>query len=218
LTIGQSPRPDLIAPLRRLLPAGCRLMQAGALDNLPAEEIPPPGQAGYPLQTRLRDGSPVLVQESFLLPRLQEALTILEARGAAASILLCAGTFAGLRGERPFIKPFDIARAQLQASDLHTLGLITPVREQEAPIRQRWQAAGFQTTVWTGDVGAQDDAFWRQLEAQIATHNLECILLDYVGHPPQQVEALAHHSPRPVFDLGQMAMHALLHLLRQEKQ
>lgn len=213
LTIGQSPRPDLIEPLRRMLPPGWAIAEAGALDGLAPTSIPPPSEALYPLVTRLRDGSPVMVEEAFLLPWLQHALRKLEAKEVSVSILLCAGTFAALHAQRPFVKPFDIACADLQARGLHTLGLITPVQEQETPLRRRWQAAGFNAAVWTADITTQDDAFRHQLQTQIARHALDCILLDYVGHPPATVEELQQNSPLPLFDLGQMAMRALLHLL-----
>ena len=209
LTIGQSPRPKLVDPLRRYLPAGCQVMEAGALDGLSAALIPPISEGVYPLTTRLQDGSAVMVEESFLLPRLQQALAHLEAQGAAASILLCAGTFAGLRGTRPFFKPFSVATNELRARGLKSLGLIAPFEEQVAPIRRRWQAAGFEPTVWTADISRQDQQFRQQLAAQIETNGLECIVLDYVGHLAQTVTQLQDNSPLPVVDLGQLAMTAL---------
>ena len=39
LVIGQSPRPDLVAPLVQLLP-DCEIRQAGALDGLTPEDLP----------------------------------------------------------------------------------------------------------------------------------------------------------------------------------
>jgi len=57
ITIGQSPRDDVIAELVSLVP-GVRWVQAGALDGLDIEQIralePDPGDR--PLVTRLRDG------------------------------------------------------------------------------------------------------------------------------------------------------------------
>ena len=209
LTIGQSPRPKLVDPLRRYLPAGCQVMEAGALDGLSAALIPPISEGVYPLTTRLQDGSAVMVEESFLLPRLQQALAHLEAQGAAASILLCAGTFAGLHGTRPFFKPFSVAANELRARGLKSLGLIAPCEEQVAPIRRRWQAAGFEPTVWTADLGKQDKQFKQQLAVQIETYGLQCIVLDYVGHPAQTVTLLQQNSTLPVIDLGQLAMTAL---------
>jgi protein AroM len=209
LTIGQSPRPDLVAPLRQVLPNGCEVREAGALDALSKVDIPLTTRGAYPLTTQLQDGSLVMVEESFLLPRLQHALTQLEAAGVVATILLCAGTFAGLQATRPFVKPFSITRQVLQTLGLKSLGLIAPIPQQAAPIRQRWQAAGFVPSVWTADLDQQDKSFQEQLTTQIAAHSLECIVLDYVGHPAARVRQLQEASPLPVIDLGQLAMRAL---------
>jgi len=209
LTIGQSPRPDLVEPLWQYLPIDCQVEEAGALDGLSTSFIPPITDGAYPLTTRLHDGSAVMVEESFLLPRLQQALEHLEAKGVVASILLCAGTFAGLQGTRPFFKPFAVGYNLLQELGLKSLGLITPVKEQVAPIRHRWQAVGFEPTVWTADLSRQDKQFKQQLAVQIERNGLECIVLDYVGHPAQTVTLLQQHTTLPVFDLGQLAMTAL---------
>lgn len=184
-------------------------MEAGALDTLSTAQIPPINEGVYPLTTRLHDGTVVMVEESFLLPRLQQALAYLETKGVAASILLCAGTFAGLQGARPLFKPFAVGRNVLRALGLKSLGLIAPIQEQVAPIRHRWQAAGFAPTVWTADINSQDQAFKQQLAAQITANHLECIVLDYVGHPTQSVIQLQQNTVLPVIDLGQLAMSSL---------
>jgi protein AroM len=209
LTIGQSPRPDLVEPLWQYLPVDCQVREAGGLDGLSTSLIPPIAEGVYPLTTRLQDGSFVMVEESFLLPRLQQALEHLETRGVVASILLCAGTFAGLQGNRPLFKPFTVGYNVLRALGIKAPGLITPVKEQVAPIRFRWQAAGFEPTVWTADLSRQDKQFRQQLAAQIEMNRLECIVLDYVGHPALTVTQLQQNSTLPVIDLGQLAMTAL---------
>ncbi|NIR94761.1 MAG: AroM family protein, partial [Gammaproteobacteria bacterium] len=83
-----------------------------------AASLPPVTKMNYPLSTRLRDGSLVLVEESFLTPRLQHTLDALETNGVTATLLLCAGTFSSLQGTRLLYKPFTVGRALL-----HTLGM-----------------------------------------------------------------------------------------------
>lgn len=213
LLIGQSPRSDLVDPLIQKLPADCQVLQSGALDGLTGSDIPTASPGTYPLTTRLQDGSSIMVQERFLAPKLQQALDDLEARGAIISLLLCAGTFAGLRGSRPLIKPFAVARELLRQLGLRALGLIAPIAEQEAPIRRRWQAAGFSPSVWTSDITRQDRHFYRELQAQVTTNRLECIVLDYVGHSADDVQRLRQGSDLPVIDLGQLAITTLLSTL-----
>jgi protein AroM len=205
LTIGQSPRPDLVAPLEELLP-DCEILQAGALDDLTMEEVRDASNDAYRLVTQMRNRAVVMVGESFIAPRLQVALNRLEAQGVVAALLLCAGTFENLHGTRPLYKPFKIGCGVLRALNMKSIGLITPVAEQEVPIQQRWEAMGWEPTVWTADLGVQDEAFQQQLDAQIHLNELDCIVLDFVGHPLEQVTQLQRAVQLPVFDLGYLAM------------
>ena len=141
LVIGQSPRDDLVDPLRALLP-DVEIVEVGALDGLAAEALPDPAGASYPLTTRMRDGTLVTVPESFLIPRLQLKIDELEANGVRQMILLCAGTFGPLTSKNTLIKPFRTTLAVAQSLGLERIGLIVPIPGQEKPVEARWQAEG----------------------------------------------------------------------------
>jgi protein AroM len=205
LTIGQSPRPDLVTPLENLLP-DCEIVQAGALDDLTPCDLPDPSKAAYPLATQMRTGQSALVDETFIAPKLQQALNRLESSGVVATLLLCAGTFYDLQSKLPIFVPFKICCRVLGALQMTAIGLITPVEEQKTLIQARWEKMGWQPTVWSTDLGKQDQAFHRQLSEQIRTQNLDCIVLDYVGIPAKQVDQLQNAVEIPVIDIGQLAM------------
>ena len=59
ITIGQSPRTDVVQELFPLMGEQVELIQAGALDGLTREDIQAfaPGPEDYTLISRLRDGS-----------------------------------------------------------------------------------------------------------------------------------------------------------------
>ena len=212
LLIGQSPRPDLVQPLAAMLP-GWKIIQMGALDGLTPTDLPAITKAAYPLITRMKDGTAVTVDEQFLVPLVQQKLAELEAQNVAATILLCAGTFAELQSERPLLKPFTLARNLLQSCGFQRLGLIAPTMTQEAPIQSRWRQAGFETAVWTANINQQDDTFSHTLQSSIQTHDLDCILLDYVGHPLAQVQHLQETITIPVIDMGALAINILVGIL-----
>jgi protein AroM len=213
LTIGQSPRPDLISPLASLLPHNCEILQVGALDGLTQNDLPGGTYGTYPLVTRMKNGATVMVDESFIAPRLQMALDFLEANGAVTTLLLCAGTFSDLQATRPLYKPFKVACSLLDALDFRSIGLIAPVVEQETPIRERWEIMGWEPTVWTANLGEQDQAFHRCLNTHIRANKLDCIVLDYVGHPLEQVTQLQESIDLPIIDLGYLAMVTLANTL-----
>jgi hypothetical protein len=148
----------------------------------------------------------MMVEECFIAPKLQVVLEQLEHQGVVTTLLLCAGTFAHLQGTRPLFKPLEIGRAVLGVLNVKSLGLIAPVVEQETPIRQRWEKAGWHYTVWTAALGNQDRAFHRKLTNQIKTNRLDCIVLDYFGHPLDQFAQLQRTIDLPVLDLSHLAM------------
>ncbi len=205
LTIGQSPRPDLVEPLAQIL-SNFNIIQAGALDNLTSDDLPDVKEVTYPLVTRMGDGNVVIVAENYIAPKLQQALDLVEKQDVAASLLMCAGTFAKLHGNRPLFKPFEVGKSVLHSLGFKSIGLIAPVPEQEAPIRHRWDAAGWKATVWSADISNQDQAFHQKLSWMIGKHNLECIVLDYFGHPINLVEQLQHSTNVPVLDLGYLSI------------
>ena len=147
-----------------------------------------------------------MVAEPFIIPKLQTSLESLEAEGVAATLLMCAGTFSSLKGFKPIIKPFDLGSALLQMLNQKTIGVIAPFVGQIAPIEERWQNAGFRTTVWAADLAAHDQVFLEELEHRIISKQLDCIVLDYFGHPIVQVQQLQSSIEVPVIDLGQLAI------------
>ncbi|MEZ4514881.1 MAG: AroM family protein [Chloroflexota bacterium] len=222
LVIGQSPRPDLTQPLRDLLPADVVLREVGALDGLTLADLPDASGAAYPLGTRMRDGTAVTIPESFLLPLLQQQLDALEADDVAATVLLCAGSFAELRGKRPLFKPFDIAQATLTSLGLRRIATLTPFAGQITPIQQRWHAAGFAAHVWARPLADTAD-FANWLRGQLAqTEGVDCLLLDYVGHDPQArmwlqtacTELAEVAVSLPILDLGHLTLSTAAAALR----
>ena len=70
ITIGQSPRTDVVQELFPLMGEQVELIQAGALDGLTREDIQAfaPGPEDYTLISRLRDGSSVMLAERYSAP------------------------------------------------------------------------------------------------------------------------------------------------------
>ncbi len=133
VTIGQSPRADLIPELKRILGAGgCReaeaapgdalgrtcgeasggtspveVIEAGALDGLTLEEVrrmaPDPGDCV--LVTRMTDGTAVKIAEKHILPLMQEKINGLVRRGADIVAIVCTGEFPEFHSEKLLVAP-----------------------------------------------------------------------------------------------------------------
>ena len=133
ITIGQTPRDDIVGEMASVL-GGVRIIQAGALDGLSRREVdalaPAPGDDDA-LITHLREGGEVLVAKRRIVPRVQACLDRL-ADEVDAFAILCAGVFPVLLPERCLAAIVDAA------FDGGRLGVIVPIKEQQASSATRW--------------------------------------------------------------------------------
>ena len=141
ITIGQTPRDDVVGEMEAVLGANVRIVQAGALDGLSRTEIdalaPDPDDADA-LITHLRDGANVLVDKKRIVPRLQACLDRL-ADEVDAFAILCAGVFPPFTSARPVLLPERCLAAIVDAAfDGRRLGVIVPIKEQQASSAARW--------------------------------------------------------------------------------
>ena len=141
ITIGQTPRPDIMGEMEKILGPGIRLVEAGALDGLSRAEIdalaPAPGDSDA-LITHLRDGDNVVVAKRRIVPRLQACLDRL-ANDVDAFAILCAGVFPPFTSRRPVLLPERCLAAVVDATfDGGRLGVLVPIPEQLDSSAKRW--------------------------------------------------------------------------------
>jgi len=141
ITIGQTPRADIAGEMQTLLGNDVRIVQAGALDGLTRVEIdalaPAPGDDDA-LIARLRDGGEVLLAKAQIVPRLQACLDRLHGKADVFAIL-CAGAFPPFTSARPVLLPERCLAAIVDATfDGGRLGVIVPIKQQQASSAARW--------------------------------------------------------------------------------
>ena len=90
ITIGQSPRVDVVPDMAELIGPGVEIREAGALDGLGRPQIDAlaPGPGDDIFVTRLADGAPVFVAKRHITPRVVAKLAELERGGATLTALL----------------------------------------------------------------------------------------------------------------------------------
>jgi protein AroM len=107
VTIGQSPRPDLVPEMLAEARIPITPCERGVLDRLDDAEVaelaPKPGEEC--LVSRLRDGREVFLAKPAIERRLQTVLGEIDRMGFDLVILLCTGRFGGFGLATPFIEP-----------------------------------------------------------------------------------------------------------------
>jgi protein AroM len=150
ITIGQSPRVDVVPDMLEILGSGVDIRERGALDGLSREEIaalaPSPGDEL--LVTRLADGTSVFVAKRHMVDRVQARVSELEASGVGMSALLCTGAFPRFQARRPLVEPQEVLLGLLRGLTWEgRLGILTPSVPHVAQTEARWRASGFDPLV-----------------------------------------------------------------------
>jgi len=149
VTIGQAPRVDVVPEMATFLGAA-EIIERGALDGLTRPEIEPLAPTGEDevLVTRLADGGSVFVGKRQVTPLVQRRIEELESAGVTLTVLLCTGTFKGLRARRPLVEPDKILLGMLRAIRFDgRLGVLTPSPRHVEQTDARWRAHGFDPVV-----------------------------------------------------------------------
>lgn len=232
--IGQTPRPDLTTDLQRRFPDSA-FQIVGALDGMRSEEVVQANLEhvhraldGYPLETRLRDGTRVVVDAAFVEGRLQVALEGPDVTAVAdpaigepvrepdAHLILCAGPFPGLveptttsGGGSALIRPFDVAVTTFRARGFHRLDVLVPFRDQAAPAAAKWTSAGFVCRTRILSERPRDLTLSEWASEWVEHGDAAALVFDYVGFPSEELSRVSARVQLPVFDLGHLALDAL---------
>jgi len=134
ITIGQSPRTDVVPEMKEILGPELEVMEAGALDGLSLEEVKRfyPKKGDLILCTRMSDGTEVVVGKRYILPRVQRCIDLLTGKGAEVLLFLCTGRFPDFSSKRVFIEPQKILDHLILAllREKERMGLLVPLRDQ----------------------------------------------------------------------------------------
>jgi protein AroM len=134
VTIGQSPRVDVLPEILARLHDPIDAVEFGALDDLGMAEVaamaPPPGEES--LCTRMRDGQEVVIGKRQTGERLQALFDRLDGQGFDAITLLCTGYFEHIGSRTLLIEAQRVVDATVDALSLgcRNLGIMLPLERQ----------------------------------------------------------------------------------------
>jgi len=202
VTIGQSPRTDVVPDIAAALPAGTRVIERGALDHAGPAELArlAPARGEDLLVSRLRDGTEVTLAEARVVPLLQDAVDEVAGRGAAVVAALCTGTLAGIRCPRPLLMPGPLVRNLVTAAApqgrISRLGVVVPAPDQIEPARADWSAAAGEVLVLAASPYGPPAGLARAADA-LAVWRPDLVVLDCLGFdgPMKQLVARAVEVP-----------------------
>jgi protein AroM len=141
VTIGQTPRVDLVPEMREWLGDSIDVVERGALDGLTREAIQAmaPAQGDPRLVTRLVDGTEAIVRKDLVFDRLQRLFDEVAGENLTCTVLLCTGHFPPFRIQGLFLEAQSIVdqTVAVLAGYARSIGVMVPVQEQIAEFHFR---------------------------------------------------------------------------------
>src|SRR3989441_9728839 len=150
VTIGQSPRVDVVPEMAAVMGPGVEVREAGALDGLSRAEIAALAPTGDDeiLVTRLADGTSVFLGKQKIVGHVEARIAALEREGLTVTALLCTGAFPPLRATRALIQPQPVLLGTLRGMRWPgRLGVVTPSEKHVPQTEARWRRDGFAPVV-----------------------------------------------------------------------
>lgn len=200
ITIGQSPRDDMVPEIEEVLGKEFEIIQCGALDDFTYQEIidrfsPTAGEDV--LVSKLRDGREVIFAERHIIPLLQNCIDKLATQGIEAILMLCTGRFPEFNYSGLIIKP-QMVLHKLVAGSIgdKTLGIMVPDENQIEQIKQWWNESGLKVELKAASP-------YQLLEKIVETakefsSDVEVIFLDCMGFTREMKELVSAASGKKV--------------------
>jgi len=185
VTIGQSPRNDVMVDIKPILGHDIEIVEAGALDGLSKEEIAKlaPKEGDYVLVTRLRDGTSVKVAEKHITPLLQDKIGKLFESGIKVTLLLCTGEFPDFGANGFLLRPqrmlFEVTKA---VGEGLKLGVFTPSKDQIEQSRKRWSAVTKDLRIVAASPYVESDASIARGAMELSEWGAQLIVMDCIGY------------------------------------
>jgi protein AroM len=201
ITIGQSPRTDVVPEMAAFFGEEVEVMERGALDGLTLDEVRSysPEAGMLHLCTRMRDGSEVVVAKEKLLPKIQEAIDDLNREQVALILLLCVGEFPQFRSTCLVVEPQKIVDRCVEGliSASHRLGIVIPIAEQEDWVRETFSTLTDAVTVTVASPYAGEDDLIRAAKA-LNEAACDLIVMYCMGFSRQLTRPIREITAKPV--------------------
>jgi len=200
ITIGQSPRVDLVPEIIEMTDEKIKFIEKGALDGLTSSEIEKlsPHKGKTTLVTRLKDGTQVKVNKNDIEAKVQEKIGQLEAENVDLIVLLCSGSFEKLYSKVPLVFPNGLLLGTLKALNLpNKLGFLVPAETQVRSAMEEFEGVGI-SPVGFGASPYGINSEIQQAAKKLAKEDLDIVALHCIGYSKKMKKEVYKITRKPV--------------------
>lgn len=201
ISIGQSPRPDILSIFEDAWGDRAEMIESGALDGLADADVKrmAPNEGDDVLVVKMADGSQHIVGRRYLLPRIQACADALQEEQIEAAILLCTGDFRPFRYPVPFIIPQKIVDNTVAAlaSAGQVVGVMIPTGEQQKQMRRNLACNGIVPVFATASPHLGNDGI---IEAahQLKRYDINFVVMHCFGYTREMRDIVKETTGKPV--------------------
>ncbi len=210
LTLGQSPRTDILPDMMMILGQEFEVLEAGALDDYTSRDVEglPIREGEEILVTRMRDGREVKVTKSFIVPLIQKRISELE-KEVEIILLLCTGRFPEFKSKALIVTPSEIVKGAVNAAIRRgRLGVVYPAKEQTAHAYREWGREGLEVHADAASPYGSEGEI-AALAERLAEKNLDLILLNCMGFGYKAKLLIRERTGRPVIQANTLVARVL---------
>lgn len=213
ITIGQSPRPDMLEEMRPWWDGeNLEIEEHGALDGLSREEIlrAAPKDSDERLVSRLRDGTEVLLESGFAHRRVEQLVEDLDDGAIDVFVLLCTGRFPGLSPRGILVAAGPVVDHGLAAiaDSGASIGVLLPNEGQKESFR--CEPAGKRRFVLSHASPYSGDR-WETAACELGGTDL--VVMHCMGYTEAMRRKLAQNTGKPVLLARRMLAAAVAQVL-----
>ncbi|MCE4621154.1 MAG: AroM family protein, partial [Desulfurococcales archaeon] len=195
LTIGQSPRVDVVPEVLSLIGARVDVVEAGALDGMEYEEILEklsPGEGDVVYVSRLRDGRQVKMSKSKLIPLMQRRIQELNEAGASLIVILCSGEFPRFESKAPILYLDRVLKAFVEplAASVRRAAVLVPLEEQVEYAKDKWGKYFPELIVKSISPYTASQEDFKSVARELSEANIELVIMDCIGYNTMQRKAV----------------------------
>jgi protein AroM len=211
ITIGQSPRDDVVPDMMSQLPFKAEPLQRGAIDGLTLTDVQQmtPGEGEPWFVSRMADGAEVRLARRELIPRMQRCVKELESEGVELIVPLCASDWSDLSCSVPFINSGKalsaITSAMLRPGGV--LGVIMPTREQAELADARYAKQGVRSaSTFAQPYTSTDEQIQQSVNAGrlMSERSVDLVYMACMGHTREMRAAVRSECKKPTLSANSM--------------
>ena len=198
LTIGQTPRNDLIPGLMEILGPGYEVVEAGALDDHTMDDVNriDLNPDHYILVSRMRDGTEIKITKKVVIPKMQGQLDRLEEQGVRLTVVMCTGKFPQFRSRGLVVTPSEVLKGVIEGSlKVGKLAVVYPTEEQILYAEKDFGREGVE--VYADAVSPYEDDDVKGLLERLVKEEPDLVFLNCFGFPPSIKKQVQEATGKP---------------------